>query len=76
MAFHDTPLADLHLDPGLLNGVGIFDRDGGMFERKLPDLLSGLFGLIEPLGSAPDFVFGKGHWGSGCVQKKHGCKSA
>jgi hypothetical protein len=32
-----------------------------MFERKLPDLFPGLFGLIEPFGGLADFVLGKGH---------------
>jgi hypothetical protein len=32
-----------------------------MFERKLPDLRPGLFGMIEPLGGLSDFVSGKGH---------------
>jgi hypothetical protein len=32
-----------------------------MLERKLPDLSAALLGLIEPLGGASDFVFGKGH---------------
>jgi hypothetical protein len=36
-----------------------------MFERKLPDLRAGLFGLIEPLGGLADFVSGKGHSASG-----------
>ena len=30
-------------------------------ERKLADLGAGLFGAIEPLGSASDFISGKGH---------------
>jgi hypothetical protein len=33
-----------------------------MFERNLPDLLAGLFGMVEPFGGAADFVFGKGHF--------------
>jgi len=43
-----------------------------MLKRKLADLGAGLFGAIEPLGSASDFVSGKGHGLSGSVEKS-GC---
>jgi hypothetical protein len=71
VAFDDTPLGDFHLDPGFLNGVGIFNRYAGVFERKLPDLRAGLFGLIEPFGGASDVVSGKGHGRPACI--KSGC---
>ena len=68
--FTIRPWRDLHLDPGFLNSVGVFDRYAGMFERKLPDLRAGLFGLIEPLGGAADVVSGKGHGRAAYSAKK------
>ena len=62
------PCGDLHLDPRLLDRVGVRDRDAGMFERKLPDLLAGFFRLVEPLGGACGFRRWKGPWAS--VRKK------
>ena len=61
MALHHAPSCDLHINPSLLNSVGVFNAYAGMFERKLPDLFPGLFGAIEPFGGATDFVLGKGH---------------
>jgi hypothetical protein len=69
VALHGAALGHLHLDPGFLNGIGIFNRYAGMFERKLPDLFPGLFGLIEPFGGLADFVLGKGHY----AFAKRGC---
>jgi hypothetical protein len=42
-----------------------------MFERKLPDLRAGFFGVIEPLGGASDVVCGKGHGRP--ARQKSGC---
>jgi len=61
VALHDAAPCYFHLDPGFLNGVGVFDRYAGMFERKLPDLRARFLGLIESLGGASDVVSGKGH---------------
>ena len=68
VAFDDAALGDLHLDPRLLNRIGVLDRDAGMVQRKLPDLRAGLFRLIQPLGGAADVVCGKGH--AGPVKKR------
>ena len=72
VALDDAALGDLHLDPGLLDRVGILDGDAGMFQRQLPDLLAA--------SSRPDRAarrrFGcrlwKGPWASGCSAKS-GC---
>ena len=63
VAFDDAALGELDLDPRLLDRVGVVDGDAGMIQRELPDLLAGLFRLMQPFGGAADIVFGKGHAG-------------
>ena len=47
----------------------------GMIQRQLPDLLLGLFRLMEPLGGKTDIVFGQSHAGIGQANgmRKGGC---
>ncbi len=73
VAFNGTARCHFHLDPGFLNSVGIFNGYAGMIERKLPDLLAGLLGMIEPLGGDSDFVSGKGHGRPAASAKKSRC---
>ena len=61
MALDDAALGDLDLDPRLLDRIGIRDGDAGMIQRQLPDLLAGLFRLMQPLGGEADIVFGQCH---------------
>jgi hypothetical protein len=70
VALDGAPRRDLHLDPGLLDRIGILDGDAGMLQRQLPDLRAGLFRLVELFGSAADFVFGKCHG----MSKERGCR--
>ena len=59
VAFDDAALRHLDLDPRLLDRIGVLDGDAGMVQRELPDLLAGLFRLVEPLGGKADIVLGK-----------------
>ena len=72
VALDDAALGDLHLDPRLLDRIGVRDRDAGMFQRNLPDLLAGFFRVVEPFGGDADFVVGEGH---GLNSAKRGCRN-
>ena len=67
VAFDGAALGDLHLDPCLLDRIGVRNGNAGMVQRDLPDLRAGFFRLIEPFGGAADIVWGKGH---GVTQQK------
>ncbi|MNN20818.1 hypothetical protein D3C81_1341140 [compost metagenome] len=54
MADQLAPGCNLLGDPGALDGVGIFDGDSRLVERKLAHLFASALGLVEPLGSLLD----------------------
>ncbi len=72
MSLDDAPLGDLDVDPGLLDRVGILDRDRGIILRQLTDLAAALLRLVQAPGGAADVVLREGHKSSlqncGCGQ--------
>ena len=61
VALDGAVLGDLHLDPCLLDRIGVRNGNAGVLQRDLPDLRAGFFRVVEPFGGGADIVLGKGH---------------
>src|SRR5579872_6327025 len=70
VSLDQAALGAFDLDPGLLDRIGVGNRDGRTFLRQLPDLRARLLRLVKALGRASDLVAREGHGQDGVCSAK------